>query len=115
MLKFVSLSAKSGRREIARQTIRKILPKIADWNYKDESYFNNSLDLKEMRTTELMAVYKYVKHIVIPELEEQQGLQAVFQKYGISRIRFPKNSAYPRRGYANFFWGKFFFSEIKYK
>ena len=80
MLKFVSLAAKSGRREISRQTIRKILPKIDDWNFMDDSYPRiNELGRDGIRPSissgKLLALYKYVKHIIIPELEERFGIQ----------------------------------------
>ena len=76
----MSLAAKSGRRAISRQTIRKILPKIDDWsNYMDESYPRISEFGKDgLRNSsgKLLALYKYIKHILIPELEEQyQGIE----------------------------------------
>ena len=81
MLKFVSLAAKSGRREISRQTIRKILPKIDEWDYMNAPYpglsdllSRNPNDRDGIRGfAKISALYKYIKHVIIPEQEDQHN------------------------------------------
>ena len=75
MLKFVSLAAKQGRYEIARQTIKKILPDVDAWdiafNSGDNHYLNGPLngarrDLENFSTTKMTVLYKHIKHNVMP-------------------------------------------------
>ena len=75
MLKFVSLAAKQGRYEIARQTIKKILPDVDAWdcafNSGDNHYMNGHMngarrDLENFSTTKMTVLYKHIKHNVMP-------------------------------------------------
>ena len=76
MLKFVSLAAKQGRYEIARQTIKKILPDVDAWDIAFNSgdpnhYMNGPLngarrDLENFSTTKMTVLYKHIKHNVMP-------------------------------------------------
>jgi len=89
MLKFMSLAAKSGRTEIARQTIKKILPNIDNWNYVEMLSYPGLIENTQGRQVSLKisppkirALYKFVKHVAIPHLQvmpksEERGIQII--------------------------------------
>ena len=108
------MAAKSGRPEISRQTIRKILPRIDHWNFGpngislgfiysydklqfEKEDFNDIINPKisvdelladgtgKFPLGKLDALYKYVKHLVIPKLERDHPKEGI--EKGINVIK----------------------------